>query len=240
MIENTLDERRRRPRDGAERGLFDLSSSPNRSRRPSWARNHRRRSVLVALPDGISARRAEAVAAEVPSVDLGPEGAADAAPQLIRTRAIVDEALRLYPPAFVNRPPGVCRRPRRRDPCARAVAGPGRPPGSCTGAVGFGTNRRPLIRSDSYLTLATGPFRLSAVRRRPARMHRRTVRTHRTHPAGGDHVWHLLGQACRISHRQADRDRQHSAGPSTTLPAAASRGTARRVALSVAKVPFCG
>ena len=29
------------------------------------------------------------------------EGAADAALQLIRTRSIVDEALRLYPPAFV-------------------------------------------------------------------------------------------------------------------------------------------
>jgi cytochrome P450 len=34
-------------------------------------------------------------------VDLGPEGAADAALQLIRARAVVDEALRLYPPAFV-------------------------------------------------------------------------------------------------------------------------------------------
>jgi cytochrome P450 len=109
--------------------------------------------LMTSAPD-----EQRAVAAEVASVDLGPEGAADAAPQLIRTRAIVDEALRLYPPAFVNRPPGVRRRPHRWDPCARAVAGPGRPPGSCTGAVGFGTNRRPLIRRDSYLTLRHRPF----------------------------------------------------------------------------------
>ena len=51
--------------------------------------------LMASAPD-----EQEAVAAEVASVDLGPEGAADAAPQLIRTRAIVDEALRLYPPAF--------------------------------------------------------------------------------------------------------------------------------------------
>jgi hypothetical protein len=43
----------------------------------------------------------DVVAAEAASVDLGPEGAADAVPQLFRTRAVVDEALRLYPPAFV-------------------------------------------------------------------------------------------------------------------------------------------
>jgi len=40
------------------------------------------------------------LAAEVASLDLSPEGAADALPKLVYTRAVVSEALRLYPPAF--------------------------------------------------------------------------------------------------------------------------------------------
>ena len=41
------------------------------------------------------------VAAEVARLDLGPAAAADALPRLVHTRAVVSEALRLYPPAFV-------------------------------------------------------------------------------------------------------------------------------------------
>ena len=40
------------------------------------------------------------IAAEAAPLDLGPAGAAAALPQLPYTRAVVDEALRLYPPAF--------------------------------------------------------------------------------------------------------------------------------------------
>jgi len=40
------------------------------------------------------------IADEVRGLDLGPEGAADALGRLARTRAVVSEALRLYPPAF--------------------------------------------------------------------------------------------------------------------------------------------
>jgi cytochrome P450 len=43
----------------------------------------------------------ERIAAEAAALDLGPEGAAAAVPRLVHTRAVVDEALRLYPPAFV-------------------------------------------------------------------------------------------------------------------------------------------
>jgi unspecific monooxygenase len=42
----------------------------------------------------------ERVAAEVGAVDLGPDGAAEALTKLAYTKAVVSEALRLYPPAF--------------------------------------------------------------------------------------------------------------------------------------------
>ncbi len=42
----------------------------------------------------------DAIAAETAGLDLGPAGAADALASLVQTRAVVSEALRLYPPAF--------------------------------------------------------------------------------------------------------------------------------------------
>lgn len=42
----------------------------------------------------------QAIADEAGPLDLGPDGAADALPWLIYTRAAVQEALRLYPPAY--------------------------------------------------------------------------------------------------------------------------------------------
>ncbi len=42
----------------------------------------------------------DAIAAEASGLDLGTEGAADALASLVQTRAVVSEALRLYPPAF--------------------------------------------------------------------------------------------------------------------------------------------
>jgi cytochrome P450 len=42
----------------------------------------------------------EKIYAEAAPLDLGPEGAGAALPKLVYTRAVVDEALRLYPPAF--------------------------------------------------------------------------------------------------------------------------------------------
>jgi len=42
----------------------------------------------------------ERIAAEAAPLDLGPEGATEALPRLVYTRAVVQEALRLYPPAF--------------------------------------------------------------------------------------------------------------------------------------------
>ena len=42
----------------------------------------------------------ERLAAEVAALDLGPDHAAEALPRLVYTRAVVHEAMRLYPPAF--------------------------------------------------------------------------------------------------------------------------------------------
>jgi cytochrome P450 len=42
----------------------------------------------------------EHIAAEVAALDLGPNNAAEVLPQLVYTRAVVHEALRLYPPAY--------------------------------------------------------------------------------------------------------------------------------------------
>ena len=43
----------------------------------------------------------ERLAAEIAPLGLTPDNAADLLPELVRTRAVVDESLRLYPPAFV-------------------------------------------------------------------------------------------------------------------------------------------
>src|SRR5260370_34614363 len=52
---------------------------------------------LVAAAPAVQQR----IAAEAAALDLGPEGAAEALPRLVYTRAVVQEALRLYPPAFM-------------------------------------------------------------------------------------------------------------------------------------------
>ena len=51
---------------------------------------------LVAAAPAVQKR----LAAEVAAFDLGPDNAAEDLPQLVYTRAVVHEALRLYPPAF--------------------------------------------------------------------------------------------------------------------------------------------
>ncbi len=54
-------------------------------------------SLYLLASDGPEQAR---VAAEVEGIDLGPDGAPLALPRLVRTRAVVSEALRLFPPAF--------------------------------------------------------------------------------------------------------------------------------------------
>jgi cytochrome P450 len=54
--------------------------------------------------------------AEVASLDLGPDNAAEVLPRLVYTRAVVQEALRLYPPAFT-----IVRQARRADEAGGVV-----------------------------------------------------------------------------------------------------------------------
>ncbi len=51
--------------------------------------------IVASLPE-----LQQRLAAESAALDLSPEGAAFALPRLVETRAVVDETLRLYPPAF--------------------------------------------------------------------------------------------------------------------------------------------
>ncbi len=56
---------------------------------------------LLALAPEVQERVALEVAGLAAGLDLSPERAAEALPHLVLTRAVVQEALRLYPPAFV-------------------------------------------------------------------------------------------------------------------------------------------
>jgi cytochrome P450 len=155
----------------------------------------------------------DVVAAEAAAVDLWPEGAADAVPQLFRTRAVVDEALRLYPPAFVIVPAALADdlvdgipvparslvtiapwvlhlhrrfwdRPETFDPSGSVS--PDQPPPARFDDMPFGAGPRVCIGAQFALT--------------------ELVLLLATHGS------HLLDQAWRTSHGQTDRDRQNSAG----------------------------
>ena len=70
--------------------------------------------LVAALPD-VQRRLAE----EAGALDLGPDGTAAALPGLVYARAVVDETLRLYPPAF-----SIVRQARRADDAAGVAIPP--------------------------------------------------------------------------------------------------------------------
>ncbi len=110
LIRRLIAERRERAAEGAPGDLFEVLSTEERD--PDRLADqfatlitagHETTAValfwalyLVAATPEVE----EHIAAEAAPVDLGPKGAADALPTLVYTRAVVQEALRLYPPAF--------------------------------------------------------------------------------------------------------------------------------------------
>jgi unspecific monooxygenase len=110
QIRQLIAERRAAGPEGASGDLFDLLSAKESDTERLTdqvatliAAGHETTAValfwalyLVAVTPGVDER----IAAEAGPLDLGPEGAAEALPRLVYTRAVVQEALRLYPPAF--------------------------------------------------------------------------------------------------------------------------------------------
>jgi unspecific monooxygenase len=110
LIRRVIAERRERAPEGAPGDLFDLLSTEERD--PDRLADqfatlitagHETTAVamfwalyLVAATPEVEER----IVAEAAPLDLVPEGASEALPKLVYTRAVVQEALRLYPPAF--------------------------------------------------------------------------------------------------------------------------------------------
>jgi cytochrome P450 len=116
-IAQIIEARLAAPSSGEARDLFDLlleARDPESGR--AFSREQLRDQVATLMLAGHAttaealfwaltllsraAAEQETVVAEVAGVDLSPEGAAAALPKLVRTRAVISEALRLYPPAF--------------------------------------------------------------------------------------------------------------------------------------------
>lgn len=103
----------RRGREGTH-DLFDVLAGPADDPTPPEELADQVATIVVAGHDTTSSalfwalyllaehpEAQDAIAAEAAAVDLDPERAAEALPGLTWTRAVVDEALRLYPPSFV-------------------------------------------------------------------------------------------------------------------------------------------
>ena len=131
---------------------------------------------------------------EVDAALAGRAPALEDSPRLRYTRMVLDEALRLYPPAWV-----VTRS--RRPPPMRSAASRSRPARACWSArtspstiPGCGTIPRASIPSASRPTRRRAPaLRLLPVRRRPAPLHRRRLRDD-----GGDIVLATVARRLRL------------------------------------------
>jgi cytochrome P450 len=122
FMDRIIDEREKQPPEGGARDLFDLLAeardpAPANRRAAALDREQLRDEVSTMIIAGhettattlfwccyVASLRPEyqrRIAEEAAPLDLSPDGAAASIKALIFTRAFVDEALRLYPPAFL-------------------------------------------------------------------------------------------------------------------------------------------
>ena len=117
LIDRVIDERLASGEDNAARDLFDLlRAARDPETGAAFTREQLRDQVATMIVAGHETTAItlfwslyliahapgwqDAIAAETAGLDLGPAGASDALASLVQTRAVVSEALRLYPPAF--------------------------------------------------------------------------------------------------------------------------------------------
>ena len=117
LIERIIDARLASDEGGAPRDLFDLlRTARDPETGAAFTREQLRDQVATMIVAGHETTALtlfwslyllanatgwqDAIAAETSGLDLGPEGAPNALDSLVQTRAVVSEALRLYPPAF--------------------------------------------------------------------------------------------------------------------------------------------
>ena len=117
LMERLIGERRQAPAADAPRDLLDLlAAARDPESGAAFSASQLRDQVATMLVAGhettavalfwslyllaLAPAEQDKVAAEVAGLDLGPEGAAEALPHLVHSRAVVSEGVRLYPPAF--------------------------------------------------------------------------------------------------------------------------------------------
>ena len=116
LIDRIIAERAARP-SGGSHDLFDILATSDPETSPPLAAERLGDQIATIVVAGHETTAAalfwtiyllalhpeeqERLAAEIAPLGLIPENAAELLPQLVRTRAVIDESLRLYPPAFV-------------------------------------------------------------------------------------------------------------------------------------------
>ena len=202
MIGQIIAERQRKTDDRPQRDLFDLLVTGYRPSESRAAQLADQVTIIVGAGHETTAaalfwslylmasapEEQKAVAAEVAPLDVGPDGAVHALPKLVHTKAAVDEALRLYPPAFVIV---------RQALADELVDNIRVPAGSLVLIAPWILHRHhrswtsPETFDPTRFLPAAGTFLIHAIWCRPANLHRRAIRACRTRPALGDHGSHL-------------------------------------------------
>ena len=237
LVETIMHDRLREPQPDAPRDLFDLlraardpetgeAFSPEQLRdqlATLLLAGHETTAVTLFWSLTLLAQDAKEqgmVAEEVRRVAIEPENATAVLPLLVRTRAVVSEALRLYPPAFTMAREAIGPDRAGRPRPAEARGGADRALGAAPASEAVARTGR--VRSVAIHAGRTGgaAVRVSAVRRGAAGVRRRAVRADRGGAGAGDVAAAVRGCAGGCAAGAAGGDRHDAAGPSREVPAA--------------------